>query len=332
MAMMRAWMVRAERDGRLYDVFKDRSIVAIGWHELGSLEDLQSRESILKCVRQTWPELKQQAAAMSAGQLHRFRNEMKLGDAVLTYDPRRRVYLVGEVVGDYRWDPSIDPQDPNVRPVRWRGEVSRDLLAVTSKNSLGAISTLFLVPNDVLKDVERARTSHQPANTESEEQAEAAEEDIFRNIQAKALEFTKDRVSSLDWSDMQELVAGLLRALGYKTRVSPAGPDRGKDIVASPDGFGFEAPRIVVEVKHRQGTIGAQEVRSFLGGRHPQDKGLYVSTGGFTKDAYYEAERANIPLALMTIDELVESLVEHYEKLDLETQQLVPLKRIYWPA
>ena len=49
----------------------------------------------------------------------------------------------------------------------------------------------------------------------------------------------------------------------------------------------------------------AQDIRSFLGGRHPQDKGLYVSTGGFTKDAHYEAERANIPLSLMTIDDLV---------------------------
>ena len=85
-------------------------------------------------------------------------------------------------------------------------------------------------------------------------------------------------------------------------------------------------------MKHRQGTIGSQDIRSFLGGRHPQDKGLYVSTGGFTKDAYYEAERANIPLALMTIDELVETLVDQYDKLDLETQQLVPLKRIDWPA
>jgi len=127
---------------------------------------------------------------------------------------------------------------------------------------------------------------------------------------------------------MQELVAGLLRAMGYKTRVSPAGPDRGKDIVASPDGFGFESPRI----EHREGSMGAPDIRSFLGGRHPQDKGLYVSTGGFSKDAYYEAERANIPLSLMTIDELVETLVEHYDKLDSETQQLVPLKRIYWPA
>jgi restriction system protein len=140
--------------------------------------------------------------------------------------------------------------------------------------------------------------------------------------QTRPIEFTKDRVSALGWSQMQDLVAGLLRALGYKTRVSPAGPDRGKDIAASPDGFGFESPRIVVEVKHRQGSMGAPDIRSFLGGRHPRDKELYVSTGGFTKDAYYEAERANIPLSLMTIDELVETLVEHYDKLDTETQQL----------
>ena len=36
-------------------------------------------------------------------------------------------------------------------------------------------------------------------------------------------------------------------------------------------------------------AMGAQEIRSFLCGRHPGDKGLYVSTGGFSKDAHYEA-------------------------------------------
>lgn len=325
-------MVRAERDGRLYDAFKEQSAIAIGWPAVGSLSELRTRQAVADQVRRVWPDWKTQTIAMAAGQLHRFRSEMRPGDIVLTYDPRRRVYLVGEIASDYRFDPSLDEQDPNVRSVRWRGEVSRDLLSVSSKNSLGAISTLFLVPPDVVADVERAMASHQPANVELDEEVDAAEEDVFKNIQAKAIEFTKDRVSSLDWSDMQELIAGLLRALGYKTRVSPGGPDRGKDIIASPDGFGFESPRIVVEVKHRNGTMGAQEIRSFLGGRHPQDKGLYVSTGGFTKDAYYEADRANIPLTLLTLDELVGTLIEHYEKLDLETQQLVPLKRIYWPA
>lgn len=140
-------------------------------------------------------------------------------------------------------------------------------------------------------------------------------------------------MSKLDWEEMQQLVAGLLQAMGYKTRISPSGPDRGKDIVASPDGFGFESPRIVVEVKHRTGSqMSSPEIRSFLGGRHKDDKGLYVSTGGFTKDARYEAERASIPLTLMDLDDLVKALLEHYEKMDIDTQRLIPLRKVYWPA
>jgi restriction system protein len=78
--------------------------------------------------------------------------------------------------------------------------------------------------------------------------------------------------------------------------------------------------------------MGAAAIRSFLGGRHPDDKGLYVSTGGFSKDAYYEAERASIPMTLMTLDDLVEALIANYENIDIEAQRLVPLKRVYWPV
>ena len=116
---------------------------------------------------------------------------------------------------------------------------------------------------------------------------------------------------------MQRLVAGLLRAMGNKSRITAAGPDRGKDIVASLHGFGFESPRIVVEVKHRpKSSMGSQETRSFVGGRHADDKGLYVSTGGFTQDARYEAERAKVPATLMGLDELVEALINYYEQMD----------------
>ena len=139
-------------------------------------------------------------------------------------------------------------------------------------------------------------------------------------------------MSRISWEQMQELVAGLLRAMGYKTKVSPPGSDLGRDIVASPDGFGLEQPRIVVEVKHRNQTIGSQEIRSFLGGRHKDDKGLYVSTGGFTKDARYEADRASIPITLMNLDELVTAIIEHYEDMNMDTRVLVPLVNVYWPA
>ena len=78
--------------------------------------------------------------------------------------------------------------------------------------------------------------------------------------------------------------------------------------------------------------MGSQDIRSFLGGRHASDKGLYVSTGGFSKEANYEAERANIPVTLMDMDSLVKALLDNYRDLDPESQRLVPLKRVFWPV
>ena len=109
-----------------------------------------------------------------------------------------------------------------------------------------------LVPDEAAEEIENLLANKAPSKPNIEPDEEDKEVDrIYRENQSKAIEFIKDKVSKLDWDEMQDLVAGLLRGMGYKTRVSNSGPDRGKDIVASPDGLGFESPRIVVEVKHR---------------------------------------------------------------------------------
>jgi restriction system protein len=139
--------------------------------------------------------------------------------------------------------------------------------------------------------------------------------------------------ANLSWEDMQSLVAGVLRAMGYKTKISDEGGDRGKDIVASRDGLGLEPPRIYVEVKHQKAQMGAPEIRKFIGGRNAQnDRCVYVSTGGFTTEAKYEAERSNVPLTLVDGDDLVDLLTEYYELSDSETRTLLPLRKTYWPA
>lgn len=332
---MKTWMVRAGERAALIEEFREDGHVSIGWAPLGSLEAYASRADVARAVASIWPDWSKAAQSMAVGQIWRFKDEIRKDDVVVTYDPGRRVYLVGTVTETYAFNPAreehpqLGEQHPHLKKLRWDGEVSRDLLSADTKNSLGAISTIFLVPKEAAADLQRAMASRTPA--EPPEATEAEEAVLAEDMQAKALEFIKDRAAKLDWDQMQRLVAGLLRAMGYKTRISPAGPDRGKDIVASPDGFGFESPRIVVEVKHRKGAMGSQEIRSFLGGRHKDDKGLYVSTGGFSKDARYEAERASIPLSLMDIDELVAALIENYDQLDNETRQLLPLRRLYWP-
>jgi restriction system protein len=131
---------------------------------------------------------------------------------------------------------------------------------------------------------------------------------------------------------MQELVAGILRAMGYRTEISPPGSDRGKDIFASKDGLGLDGPRIFVEVKHRKGTMGAPEVRSFLGGRQEGSHCLYVSTGGFTKEAHYEEERSKISIKLLDLDDLASFIKQYYDDFDSDTKILLPLTKIYWPS
>lgn len=335
MAINRMWMVRSDA-GRLFEDFRNKGIVAVGWSDLGDVKPGTTRQDIEKRLIKECGYTKPTAALMAASQVWKFLNEIQVGDGVITYDPSTRVYLVGEVKSSPMYDEKIIAEDTaRIRKVSWLGEVKRDALNLPTRNSLGSTLTLFEVPEHAVADVRAklgaggevppvAQTEPPPV----EQDAEAA----FTDLEAKGRELTKDKVGELDWQDMQELVAGILRGMGYKTQVSPSGPDRGKDIIASPDGFGFENPRIVVEVKHRTGAMGSKEVRGFLGGRHKDDRGLFVSTGGFTKDAYYEAERASIPLALWDLSDLARALSDNYEKLDVETKRLVPLRKLYWPA
>jgi len=328
---MALWMVRAENDGRLLEPFFTKNIVAIGWNEVGDLANLRTYDACVEAVSNFWPEYTITSQRLTGGMLFRFAYEIQIGDRVITYDKQRRRYTVGTVSGEYAFAPEVLKEHPHTRAIEWQREhISRDSLSIPTKNTLGSALTLFLTSDEAEREIiDLLGGRHgQPIDTEQD----AAQAEIFRDIETRSVEFIKDKIVRLSWEDMQDLVAGLLRAMGYKTRVSPAGADRGKDIVASPDGFGFEDPRIVVEVKHRPNTaIGSPDIRGFLGGRHPGDKGLYVSTGGFSKDGLYEAERANIPLTLMNIDNLVDAILDNYERMDMEAQRLIPLRRLYWP-
>jgi restriction system protein len=326
------WMVRASDGGRLIGEFKAKNIAAIGWPEVGSLKNITERESILELTKNAYPDMSKSQFVSGGSQLARFRNELQVGDQIVTYDSAMRTYSLGIIAGEYDFSTKLIESLPNFRKVKWEAEISRDSLSVETKNTLGSTLTLFRLPEEASAEIESILKKG-PANPETIVEIDTTDEHTLRkDMQSRAHEFIKDKINKLDWEQMQELVAGVLRAMGYKTQVSPAGADRGKDIIASPDGFGFEQPRIIVEVKHRKAAMGSQEIRSFLGGRHKDDKGLYVSTGGFSKDALYEADRASIPLTLMDLDSLVNAITTHYENMDMETRVLVPLAKVYWPA
>ncbi|MGL4576915.1 MAG: restriction endonuclease [Burkholderiaceae bacterium] len=328
------WMVRAGGRGEHVGDCIAKQLAVIGWHEVGSLAQARTRKAVRALVDKAYPDARPGQRIMTATQLWRFAHEIAVGDRVVMYDASQRIYHVGTVAGAYVHQETGIAEQMNTRAMNWQSMVDRDSLSAGTRNSLGSIMTLFRLPELAAAEIEAlaAGKSIQRPMEAAEQDAAETEDQLLIDVEARALEFTKDHLHRLSPEQMPELVAGVLRAMGYKTRVSPAGSDRGKDIVASPDGLGFENPRIVVEVKHRAGAMGAPQIRSFMGGRHKDDKCLYVSSGGFTKEARYEADRSQIPLTLLDLDGLTQLLLEHYDNLDPQTRQLVPLKRVYWPV
>ncbi|MYM53990.1 restriction endonuclease [Rhodobacteraceae bacterium GS-10] len=328
-------MVRAERKGVLYDTFQEMNLVAIGWSVAGDFTQNPESHAILAALHKAYPDASEQTNRVAAGQIARFISEIEIGDHVITYDSNRRVYAVGLIKGPAVFDEtkvSLGGETyAYIRFVEWLGEVDRDALSQSARYSLGSLLTFFQIKPFVEEEIFAALEGRKEPSRAEDEEVQNIETVSEGDIAERSIELISDMVARLGPDEMEHFVAGLLRAMGYHTKVSAPGPDRGEDIRATPDPLGLEDPRIVVEVKHRKGAIGAPQLRSFLGGRHPADKGLYVSTGGFSKDARYEAARASIPLQLLTLEDLVELVIEHYEKMDIEARAMVPLKQIYWP-
>ncbi len=333
--MTKGWIVRAGQGGRFADAFFEHNAVAIGWNELGDLTHYPSVKAIRHSYIEHWGNAKPGKTGNAIAVIRKFRDNIQTGHRVITYNPELRVYHVGEDQGVYqfRQDHHLVGEYAHVRKVKWLGNVSRDQLSQTSRNSLGSTLTLFSLSDEVMTELTAILEGSAPKPVESSTEEE---QNTITQLKDQTIdqshELIKDKIQSLLPDEMEQLTTALLRAMGYRTRISPKGPDRGVDVFASPDGLGLTQPRIKAEVKHRAGSMSSQNIRSFLGALRDGDSGLFISTGGFTKDARYEAERATVPLTLIDIDDLANLIVTHYEQFDMEGKTLLPLVKIYWPA
>lgn len=334
------WVVRAGVRGVHAQRFVENQIVAVGW-DVSEITANVPDEEFKNRIINRYPGPKPGSSVSGANQVIRFFKAVAIGDAVATYAVDNRLYHIGIIQSDAKrsaipaGDGAEQTEYEYARVVKWLCQVPRDGLTAGTRSSLSGLMTLFRLSTEASKELR----SHCLEDGDADHAADSIvmpldEPDagaILEDYSVKAEQFVEDQIAKLDWSQVQELVAGILRAMNYKAKVSPPGPDRGVDVFASPDGLGLTEPRIFVEVKHRQGQTGPAQVRSFLGGRKTGDRCLYVSTGGFSREARYEAERSSIPLTLINMSDLRELLIDHYESLDSATRALVPLKRVYLP-
>jgi restriction system protein len=108
-------------------------------------------------------------------------------------------------------------------------------------------------------------------------------------------------------------------------------PDKGLDIIAHTDPLGLKAPRIKVQVKRRADRIAVDGVRSFMALLAAGDVGLFISIGGFTRDAEQEARgQESRRITLVDLKRLFDLWVEHYNNIPEVNRRLLPLKPIYF--
>ena len=134
---------------------------------------------------------------------------------------------------------------------------------------------------------------------------------------------------------MQDLVAALLRGMGYHTPfIAPKGKDGGIDIEAYSDPLGTVAPRIIVQVKQQPDTkVSVQKLRELAGLlRREGDIGLFLSTGGFTNDAVSEAKSSSRHIEIMDMKRFIELWKAHYSEMSEEDKSLLPLREIMFLA
>lgn len=132
--------------------------------------------------------------------------------------------------------------------------------------------------------------------------------------------------------DFQHLVADLLRAMDYFVEwIAPPGRDGGVDIIAHTDPLGTQGPRIKVQVKRQQQSVGLPDLKSFVANIGQLDSGIFVCTGGFTKDAAeYARNHESKRIMLINTDKLVKLWIEFTPKLSDRARKRLPLTPIHF--
>ncbi len=322
------WGIHAGKTGDADTLFLKKNFVAVGWIKIGDLSSFKAdREAFKARVAEAYPDKKPGAIANNAGQLFRFVHEMKNGDIVIYPSKQDRQIHIGRVEGPYRYEPGIEARYPHLRPVKWMKSLPRTHFTQGALYEIGSAMSLFQVKTYAEEFRLALEGMVVPPPVGKDESVTLVAEDIEETTRDFIL---KRLAQELKGHPLAEFVAHLLGAMGYRTRVSPEGPDGGIDILAHRDELGFEPPIIKVQVKSSEGSIGDPAVSALYGKVSQSEFGLIVTLGTFTNQARNFA-RSKGNLRLIDGNELVALIIQHYEQFDSRYKGLLPLKRVFVP-
>ena len=320
----RIWGIHTRDD----QLFLDQSVIAIGWREMGNLAEIKAdREAFRVHFTERFPNAKKGSIATSSGMLYRFCHEVQVGDYIVFPSKSDRKINLGIVESDYFYEPDAK-QYVQQRKVKWLNHLPRTAFTQGALYEVGSALTFFQVKNyadEYLAAIHKKHGTVSSLNNEEDDSVGATAEDIIETTKDYIL---KELSRQFKGYDLEEFVADLLQAMGYRTTISPHGGDSGIDITAYKDEL---PPRILVQVKSQDSDIKETTIQSLKGAMREGDYGLFVTLSNYTQKAQKYLENTPIIRGINGA-ELVELVLKYYESLSEKHRRFIPLKMVYIPV
>ena len=319
------WGIHTQDD----HLFLNGNVIAIGWGEFGDLNQIEpTREAFKKHYEETYPNVKKGSIATSAGMLFRFAHEVQIGDYVVFPSKSNREINIGIIEGDYMYQPD-SVEYVQQRSVKWLKHLPRTFFSQGALYEVGSALSFFVVKTYADEYIAALDKNFKQktaiASDEDDETVAATADDIIETTKDFIL---KELSKHLKGYDLEEFVADLLSAMGYRTTVSKHGGDNGIDITAYKDEL---PPRILVQVKSQDGDIKESTIQSLKGAMREGDYGLFVTLSNYTKNAQNYLESTPI-IRGINGTELVDLILKYYEQLSEKYRKMIPLKMVYIPV
>lgn len=318
----RIWGIHTQDD----NLFLKNDVIAIGWSDMGDLGNIDAnRDAFKEKYTQIYPDAKEGSIATGAGMLYRFCHEIQVGDYVVFPSKSNREVNIGVVESEYIYD-SNQPEYVQTRKVKWLQHLPRMVFSQGALYEIGSAMSLFSVKNyadEFLSVLDKDFMKNYSSDSE-DESVGATADDIIEGTK----DFILKKLSrQLKGYDLEGFVADLLRAMGYRTTISPQGGDSGIDITAYKDEL---PPRILVQVKSQDGDIKETTIQSLKGAMREGDYGLFVTLSNYTKNAQKYLDSTPI-IRGINGTELVELILKYYDDLSDKYRKMIPLKQVYIP-
>jgi restriction system protein len=215
-----------------------------------------------------------------------------------------------------------DPETSNQTEVQYRMAWARTYLKKlglleTPQRGLWSLTKKAEVASEVnarevqrfVRELDRAQREAKPAKKENvESDSEKPEE-----AQAWRIKLHSVLTKTLTPAAFERLIQRMLRESGFiQVEVTGRTGDGGIDGKGIARIHGFMSFHEVFQCKRWQGVVGSSEIRDFRGAMVGRaDRGLFITTGTFSRDAIKEAVRDGAPpIDLIDGDQLAEKLKE----------------------